>query len=42
MSRGARVLVIDPDRASLIALQKALADAGLPNVAAVPSGSFAT
>lgn len=41
MSRGARVLVIDPDRGSLIALQRALAEAGLPNVAAVPSGSFA-
>src|SRR5712691_9669325 len=37
----ARVLLIDPDRASVAALQKALATAGLTDVAAVASGSFA-
>ncbi|HEV8641032.1 MAG TPA: DUF4388 domain-containing protein [Methylomirabilota bacterium] len=36
-----RVLLIDPDRDGLAALQKALGDAGLTNVAAVPSASFA-
>jgi CheY-like chemotaxis protein len=41
VSITARVLVIDPDRESLVELQRALADAGLTNVAAVPSGSFA-
>jgi CheY-like chemotaxis protein len=41
VSITARVLVIDPDRESLVELQKALADAGITNVAAVPSGSFA-
>lgn len=41
MSTAPRVLLIDPDRTGMIALQKALAAAGLSNVAAVPSGSFA-
>lgn len=36
-----RVLLIDPDREGVEALQKALGDVGLTNVAAVPSGSFA-
>jgi len=37
----ARVLLIDPDRASVAALQKALAAAEFTDVAAVASGSFA-
>jgi len=37
----ARLLLIDPDRASVAALQKALAEAGLTDVSAVISGSFA-
>lgn len=37
----ARVLLIDPDRDALATMQRALAEAGFPNVAAVPSGSFA-
>src|SRR3989475_9819307 len=37
----ARLLLIDPDRSSVGALQKALAEAGLTDVSAVVSGSFA-
>src|SRR3989442_3262522 len=37
----ARWLLIDPDRSSVGALQKALAEAGLTDVSAVISGSFA-
>src|SRR5947209_17529065 len=37
----ARLLLIDPDRSSVGALQKALAEAGLTDVSAVISGSFA-
>lgn len=37
----ARLLLIDPDRRALVALQKALRDAGFTSVTAVPSGSFA-
>lgn len=36
-----RILLIDPDRNTLMALQKALGDVGVNDVAAVPSGSFA-
>ncbi len=41
MSFAARVLIIDPDVDRLVVVQKALAEAGLTNVAGVPSGSFA-
>src|SRR5206468_10835479 len=37
----ARLLLIDPDRGTVAALQKALAVAGLTDVSAVISGSFA-
>src|SRR3989442_3182792 len=37
----ARILIIDADRDGLKSLQCALSDAGLTDVAAVPSGSFA-
>lgn len=37
----ARLLLIDPDRRALVALQRALRDAGFTSVTAVPSGSFA-
>jgi CheY-like chemotaxis protein len=37
----ARLLLIDPDRRALVALQKALREAGFTSVTAVPSGSFA-
>lgn len=37
----ARILLIDPDRRALVALQKALREAGFTSVTAVPSGSFA-
>lgn len=36
-----RVLVIDPDREGLATLQRALSEAGLPEVSAVPNASFA-
>lgn len=36
-----KVLVIDPDRESLAALQQALSQVGLPEVTAVPNASFA-
>ena len=37
----ARLLLIDPDRGTVAALQKALAVAGLTDVSAVISSSFA-
>jgi CheY-like chemotaxis protein len=41
MSLTARVLIIDPDVDRLVVMEKGLAEAGLTNVAGVPSGSFA-
>jgi CheY-like chemotaxis protein len=40
-ARVPRVLVIDPDRETLAALQRALGDVGLTDIAAVPNASFA-